>query len=189
LGIVPIGAPYPGMNYLVVDENLNEVEPGREGELLMNGPQMSLGYWGDSEKTRGAFVVPPGHRDVYYRTGDRVRRPVGQQPLCHLGRMDWQVKIRGHRVELGEIEETVRQVSGRDGVVAIGWPATASGYDGVEVFIEGSPQDVEPLRTSVAARLPDYMMPRRFRFMARLPRNVNAKLDRQAMARMLGDAR
>ncbi len=189
LGIVPIGAPYPGMNYLVVDENLNEVEPGREGELLLNGPQMSLGYWGDGEKTGNAFVVPRSRRDVYYRTGDRVRRPVGQQPLCHLGRIDWQLKIRGHRVELGEIEETVRQASGRDGVVAIGWPATASGYDGVEVFIEGSPQDADRLRTSVATRLPDYMVPRRFHFMARLPRNVNAKFDRQAMASMLGDAR
>jgi amino acid adenylation domain-containing protein len=186
-GIVPIGYPYPGMNYLVVDERLNEVGPGKEGELLMNGPQMSLGYWQDIEKTRSAFVVPPGHRDAYYRTGDRVRRPVGQQPLCHLGRMDWQVKIRGHRVEMGEVEEMVRQASGRDGVVAIGWPTTESGYGGIEVFIEGNAQDVDPLRASIAARLPDYMVPRRFHFMGRLPRNVNAKFDRQAMASMLGE--
>jgi acyl-coenzyme A synthetase/AMP-(fatty) acid ligase len=148
---------------------------------------MSLGYWRDSEKTGRLFVVPPNHGEIYYRTGDRVRRPIGEQPLCHLGRMDWQVKVRGHRVEMGEVEETVRQASGRDGVVAIGWPATESGYDGIEVFIEGSAVDIDSLRAGIAARLPDYMVPRRFHLMARLPRNVNAKFDRQAMTRMLGD--
>jgi len=187
VGIVPIGYPYPGMSYLVVDESLHEVEPSQEGELLMRGPQMSLGYWRDSEKTGRMFVIPPNHGEIYYRTGDRVRRPIGQQPLCHLGRMDWQVKVRGHRVEMGEVEETVRQASGRDGVVAIGWPATESGYDGIEVFIEGSAVDIDSLRAGIAARLPDYMVPRRFHLMARLPRNVNAKFDRQAMTRMLGD--
>jgi amino acid adenylation domain-containing protein len=187
LGIVPIGYPFPGMNYLVVDETLNEVEPNREGELLMKGPQMSLGYWQDTEKTRSTFVIPPGHTDIYYRTGDRVRRPVGQQPLRHLGRMDWQVKIRGHRVEMGEVEEIVRQASGRDSVVAVGRPRTESGCAGVEVFIEGGTQDVGALRAIIASRLPDYMVPRRFHFLPRLPRNANAKLDRGAMLSMLGD--
>jgi amino acid adenylation domain-containing protein len=187
MGIVPIGYPFPGMNYLVVDESLNEVEPNQEGELLMNGPQMSLGYWQNVEKTRSAFVIPPGHTEVYYRTGDRVRRPVGQQPLQHLGRMDWQVKIRGYRVEMGEVEEIVRQASGRDSVVAVGHPTTESGCAGVEVFIEGSTQDVSALRAIIASRLPDYMVPRRFHFLPRLPRNVNAKLDRGAMLSMLGD--
>ena len=80
----------------------------------MNGPQMSLGYWKDSEKTAAAFVVPPGKKDIYYRTGDRVRRPLGNGPLTHLGRIDFQVKILGHRVELGEIEAAVRKACGLD---------------------------------------------------------------------------
>src|SRR6266699_2208541 len=75
LGIVPIGYPFPGMNVLVVDDTLTEVSPGQKGELLMNGPQMSLGYWKDSEKTKAAFVVPPGRTESFYRTGDCVRRP------------------------------------------------------------------------------------------------------------------
>jgi amino acid adenylation domain-containing protein len=188
LGIVPIGFPHRGMNVLVADKGLNEVNPAAEGELLMNGPQMSLGYWRDSERTSSAFVVPPGRKDIFYRTGDRVRRPAGDGPLTHLGRIDSQVKILGHRVELGEVEAVVRQTSGRDGVVAIGWPATLSGYGGVEVFIEGQSVDVSRLRSAVASRLPDYMVPRGWHVLSRLPRNVNGKLDRKALLAFLGDS-
>jgi len=124
LGIVPIGYPCPRMKVMVANDNLQEVSPGAEGELLMAGPQTSLGYWKDPAKTAAAFVTPPGQSEVYYRTGDRVRRPMGEGPLVHLGRVDFQMKILGHRVELGEIEVVVREAGGLDGVVAVGWPAT-----------------------------------------------------------------
>jgi amino acid adenylation domain-containing protein len=185
LGIVPIGYPYPGMNVLVADQHLNEVRPGEEGELLMNGPQMSLGYWNDPEKTAAAFVIPPGKTDTYYRTGDRVRRPVGSAPLTHLGRNDLQIKILSHRVELSEIEAIVRNASGLDGIVAAGWPPTASGYGGVEVFLEGPPSDPEVIRNAVASQLPEYMVPRRFHFLDHLPRNANGKFDRKAILKIL----
>ena len=168
-----------------MDENLREVAPGQEGELLMNGSQMSLGYWKDPEKTAAAFMVPPGKDQIYYRTGDRVRRPVGNQPLTHLGRIDSQVKIFGHRVELGEVEAKVRDASKMDGVVAIGWPKTDSGFGGVEVFIEGRQAGLEEIRKTVSADLPEYMVPRRFHFMERLPRNANNKYDRKAMQKLL----
>jgi amino acid adenylation domain-containing protein len=187
LDIVPIGYPYAGMKVLVVDENLKEVRPGQDGELLMNGPQMSLGYWKDPEKTKAAFVVPPGKNDVYYRTGDRVRRPIDKGPLTHLGRVDFQVKILGHRVELGEVEAAVRRACGLDVVLAVGWPVTASGFGGVEVFVEGPKTDIDQVRCTVAAELPDYMVPRRVHFVTKLPRNANGKLDRKAILKMLDD--
>jgi amino acid adenylation domain-containing protein len=184
MGIIPIGYPYPGMSYLVVDDQLNEVAPGEEGEMLMTGPQMSLGYWRDAKKTSEAFITPPGHTQIYYRTGDRVRRPYSSGPLIHLGRIDSQIKVLGHRVELGEIEATVRKHCGSDAVVALGWPRTSSGYGGVEVFVEGqAPGD--HLREDVRAELPDYMVPRRFHFRDRLPRNPNGKLDRKAISKLL----
>jgi len=189
MGIVPIGYPYPGMEVLVADEKLNEVPPGKEGELLMNGPQMSLGYWKDAEKTAAAFTVPPGKTEVYYRTGDRVRRPLGNEPLTHLGRIDFQVKVQGHRVELGEIEAVVRKISGFDGVVAVGWPVTSSGYGGIEVFVEGHASVNDRLRSAVANELPEYMVPRKFHFMSRLPRNVNDKFDRKAMLKLLQEGK
>jgi amino acid adenylation domain-containing protein len=185
-GIVPIGFPYPGMNYLVVDEELREVAPGDEGELLMNGPQMSLGYWRDSKKTADAFITPPGQTEVYYRTGDRVRRRRADGPLIHLGRIDSQIKVLGHRVELGEIEAVVRKHCGSDAVVAAGWPITSSGYGGVEVFIEGHELG-QQLRDAVRSDLPEYMAPRKFHFRDKLPRNSNGKLDRKAIAKSLDE--
>lgn len=153
----------------------------------MSGPQMSLGYWRDPERTAKAFVVTSGNNDVFYRTGDRVRRPVGDGPLTHLGRIDFQVKVLGHRVELGEVEAAVREATGLDGVVAVGWPATTSGFGGIETFIEGEIPDVEELRKSLASRLPDYMVPKRLHFMSTLPRNVNNKFDRNAMSKLLSE--
>jgi non-ribosomal peptide synthetase component F len=185
LDIVPIGYPHPGMKVLVVDDSLNEVAPGQQGELLMSGPQMSLGYWRDPEKTAAAFLIPPGRSEVYYRTGDRVRRPINDGPLTHLGRTDFQIKVLGHRVELGEVEAVVRKISGLDGVIAVGWPVTSSGCDGIEVFLEGEVKERDALRYAVAAALPEYMVPRRFHCMDKLPRNVNDKFDRQAMLKSL----
>jgi len=187
LDIVPIGYPHPAMKALVVNPNLNEVEPGERGELLMNGPQMSLGYWRDPDQTAAAFIIPPGKSEVYYRTGDCVRRPIEDHPLTHLGRTDFQVKILGHRVELGEIEAVVRKSLSLDGVIAVGWPVTSSGYGGIEVFIEGEVKDKDALRAIIASALPEYMVPRRFHYMDRLPRNANYKFDRKAMFKLLED--
>ena len=184
MGIAPIGYPYPGMSYLVVDETLHEVAPGEEGELLMSGPQMSLGYWKDARKTAEAFLTPPGHTQIYYRTGDRVRRPRAEGPLVHLGRIDSQIKVLGHRVELGEIEAVVRKHCGSDAVVAVGWPRTSSGFGGVEVFIERRGES-DQLRGLVQAELPEYMVPRKFHCKDKLPRNSNGKLDRKAISQSL----
>ena len=75
-GIVPIGRPFAGLEARVIDEQLREVEAGGDGELIMGGSQLALGYWQDTEKTAAAFVTLPESDKVFYRTGDRVRRPV-----------------------------------------------------------------------------------------------------------------
>jgi amino acid adenylation domain-containing protein len=184
-GVVPIGQPFPGMTALVVNEHLREVEPGGEGELLMTGKQLTLGYWGAPEITSAAYVVPPGEERVFYRTGDRVSRPAGNQPMLFRGRLDDQIKVLGMRVELGEVEAVVREESGLDAVVALGWPPTLSGADGVVVFIGDDEIDTDPLRARVAARLPEHMVPRQFRLLAELPLNANGKFDRRALREML----
>lgn len=185
MGIVPIGRPYPNMKTLIVDERLREVEEGNEGELLMTGPQMSLGYWKDPETTNQAFIVPPGKEETYYRTGDRVKKTGTDNLLIYMGRVDFQVKIHGHRVELGEIEAVVREETGLDGVVALGWPQTESGAGGVEVFIEGKCDNIERLRQKASRRLPDYMVPSKFHFMDKIPLNVNGKYDRKQLLDVL----
>lgn len=184
-GTVPIGEPFDGMEALIVDRNRGEVDPGCDGELVITGPQLSLGYWQDSEKTAEAFVVIPGRNKVYYRTGDRVRRPLPGKPIVYLGRLDNQIKILGHRVELSEIEHIVRCASGVDGVVAIGWPVTPSGADGIEVFLQGDGIDTKLLHEKIKSQLPQYMLPRNIRVLSHLPVNANSKYDRKALARIL----
>lgn len=181
-GVVPIGDPIGAMRTIVVNERLHEVEPGGEGELLVTGPQVTPGYWQDAERTAAAFVVPPGREEVHYRTGDRVRRPRRTgEPLVHLGRLDHQIKVLGHRVELGEIEAALREESGVDAAIAAGWPQTAAGAAGIVAFLGDAGVDVGVLREALSARLPDYMVPRRIELLDELPLNANGKFDRRAL--------
>ncbi len=184
-GCVPIGEPFPGMQARIVDEALQQVEAGRDGELLMAGPQLSLGYWQDPERTAAAFVVPPGCDAVFYRTGDRVRRPQPGAPLVYLGRMDHQTKIMGHRVELGEIEAAAREATGVDAVVALGWPQNAGGADGVELFVQAESLDTAEVLARLARRLPAYMVPRRIHLETMFPLNSNGKFDRKRLLEKL----
>jgi amino acid adenylation domain-containing protein len=186
-GLVPIGTPYPGLTTLVADEQFMEVEPGADGELLVTGPQVTAGYWRDPEKTAVAFMVPPGRQETHYRTGDRVRRPVGDAPLVYLGRVDNQVKIGGHRVELGEVEDSLRDASGLGEAIAVAWPRTAAGASGIVGFVVAPSIDVAATRAAMAKRLPDYMVPRQIVAMPTIPLNVNGKFDRNELIRMLDE--
>lgn len=188
-GIVPIGEPFPGMTALVVDERLREVAAGGSGELLMGGPQVARGYWRDPERTAAAFVTPPGRASRYYRTGDLVQRDGPGRPLHYLGRIDQQIKIRGNRVELGEIEAALRQAAGVDLAVAVGWPVTPAGADGIVAFVSGRDVDLDGVREAARHRLPSYMQPRSFRMLADMPLNPNGKVDRKALVALLGGGR
>ena len=168
-----------------MDEGLREVEEGDAGELVMTGPQMCLGYWQDEERTKRAFVSVPGREGkIYYRTGDRVRRR-SNEVLNYLGRLDNQIKILGYRVELGEVEAVVREMSGVAGVVALGWPLTERGADAIEVFLEIAAFDTKRLLEQLRSKLPPYMVPRNVRLKTPFPLNSNGKFDRGALLRML----
>jgi len=184
-GLVPIGEAFPGMTARVVNAELAEVAPGEVGELLMAGPQVTLGYWRDAEKTAAAFVVPPGSDAVHYRTGDLVRRPVGGAPLTFQGRADTQIKVRGYRIELGEVEAAIRAVAETDFAVALGWPKSDAGYDGIVGFVAGVSADPKSIKAAVARRLPPYMGVSRVHVLPEFPLNVNGKVDRNALGRML----
>jgi amino acid adenylation domain-containing protein len=204
-GVVPIGEPYPGMRAIVVDEALRALPRGEAGELLLAGPQVTPGYWQDPERTAAAFVVPPEERDTFYRTGDRVRWPA-DGPLLYLGRVDNQVKIQGYRVELGEIEAALREVAQADVAIALGWPLSTSGADGVVGFVptpaalmssDGAPsEDNAGARQALSAelvaaaktRLPSYMQPARVLLVDELPLNANGKVDRKALRALLDAA-
>jgi acyl-CoA synthetase (AMP-forming)/AMP-acid ligase II len=167
-----------GCRTLVAGDDLREVAPGEDGELLVAGPQVTAGYLDDPERTAESFVTPPGRGDVHYRTGDRVRNGA---PLIYLGRVDDQIKVLGHRVELGEVEAALRSAASVDEAVALGWPRTPSGAGGIVAFLPDPHADSDALRRALADELPDYMVPRRFELREELPLNASGKLDRMAL--------
>jgi amino acid adenylation domain-containing protein len=184
-GVVPIGTPTVGMRAMVVDDDLNEVGPGEVGELLMTGPQRTQGYWQDPAATDRAHVRLPAGERIYYRTGDRVRRPVGDGALTYVGRVDHQIKVFGHRVELGEVEAALRQEPGVHAAVAVGWPNTGAGPGGVAAFVTGSGLDPAALRGSLRLKLQAPAVPQTIRVLAEFPHNASGKVDRQALVEML----
>jgi acyl-coenzyme A synthetase/AMP-(fatty) acid ligase len=122
-----------------------------------------------------------------YLTGDRVVEPATGAPLEYLGRTDSQVKILGHRVELGEVEAVLREESGGH-AVAVGWPRTPSGAAGIVAFVADPSLDPVSLRHALERRLPDYMVPHELRLVGELPLNANGKHDRNALIASLESA-
>lgn len=182
---LPIGRAVPGFRLHVVDAALRPVPAGEPGELLVGGPGLARGYLGDPALTAARFVPdpfggPPGER--LYRTGDQVvRHPDG---LLHfLGRLDRQVKIRGQRVEIGEVEAALR------GHPAVGHAAVdaAAGPAGIELtaYVTPADVDVDELRAHCARQLTAAMVPARIVRLPRLPLTPSAKID---LARLRGSA-
>jgi amino acid adenylation domain-containing protein len=174
---VPIGRPYPGLHTLVVDEELTPVPDGETGELCVAGPQTTPGYWQAPSITAQRWFAHRGR--TYYRTGDLVRLRNGEY-VC-LGRNDQQVKVGGHRVELGEIEAVLRR-AGAVEAVAVLWPDT----DTVGAVVTGA-VDPAALTAACDAALPAYMVPRSVHVVGELPVNGNGKIDRRAVLRRLDE--
>jgi hypothetical protein len=161
---------------VVVDEALQPVPPGIAGEILVCGAGLALGYLNDPELTRTRFVRFDGR--LAYRTGD-LGRLLPDGALEYLGRLDRQLKIRGFRVEPGEVEAPLNQhplvhrsvaYAERVGDTLALWAAVeASGVDGRE------------LRSWLAGRLPDYLVPDRIAVVDQFPMTANGKLDQAAL--------
>jgi acyl-coenzyme A synthetase/AMP-(fatty) acid ligase/acyl carrier protein len=170
---VPIGRPLPNVTAQVYDPRGHLVPVGIPGELWLGGSGVARGYLGRDELTQERFVDRAGAR--LYRTGDRVRRlPSGD--LEFLGRIDSQVKVRGHRVELGEVETVLSaHPAVRQAVVAL-YDARLVGY-----VVLGGEADDASLTAHAALILPDYMVPAVWVRLNALPLNANGKVDRRVL--------
>ena len=189
-GIVPIGRPYEGLAAMVVDENLQPVAEGEIGELCVNGPQTTPGYWRAPEITAEKYVQLPvsrHHTRRFYRTGDLVAKlPEGE--YVFMGRADNQIKVLGHRVELGEIEAVLRAYPGVEHAVALGWPAVGTTADGIVAFVSGNVDSIDELLARAKAALPPYIVPRQIFTISEMPLNANGKIDRRALKERLATA-
>ncbi|GAA4956883.1 amino acid adenylation domain-containing protein [Actinoplanes utahensis] len=186
-GVLPIGLPYPGLEYAVLDET---GQPAADGELCVRGVQRFDGYL-DPAANEGRFhpvsgpAGDPVPRDHWYRTGDRVTTREGV--LHFLGRTDHQVKINGYRIELGEIEAALRSSTGVTDAVVVAVPEAG---DTLVLYAVCVAPDREPaeLRAELVRDLPGYMVPRRVLTVGQLPANSNGKVDRRAVTDLVRGA-
>ena len=184
-GSMPIGRPIANTTIAILDEALEPVPIGVAGEIYIGGDGVALGYWGRADLTAERFVPDPeARRDgaKRYRTGDAARyRSDGT--IEYLGRLDGQVKVRGHRIELGEIEAALRlHASVADAAVALSSPRPDD-QRLVAYVVARDSRGVAPaeLRAHLLARLPEYMVPGIYSALEALPRTPNGKLDRKAL--------
>ena len=182
---VPIGRPLPGTQLYVLDAQLRPVAPGLPGELYVGGAGVTRGYLGRPGLTAARYVPDPfggqpGAR--LYATGDRVRRDA-QGALVFLGRLDHQVKVRGYRVEFGEVEAALRLHPAVREVVAQA-PVGEGGSRELVVWLTlRQPIDADALRSWLAARLPAWMVPAQLVVQDQLPLTREGKVDRAALRR------
>ncbi|MFD3744470.1 amino acid adenylation domain-containing protein [Nocardia sp. NPDC058633] len=180
--IPTIGTANGGMVGYVLDSRLRPVPQGIVGELYLSGVQLARGYLGKPAITADRFVADPTRPGTrMYRTGDLVRRLPGGR-FGYLGRADAQVKVRGYRIEVGEIETALRRSADIDtAAVTVVRRAGGASLVGFVVGKAGRAVIVSRVRTDLAQRLPAYMIPARIVVLDQLPVNVNGKLDSHAL--------
>jgi acyl-CoA synthetase (AMP-forming)/AMP-acid ligase II len=183
---MPIGELFPHLDYALLDEEFRSCE---DGELCVRGPQRFPGYL-DSADNAGRFLSFDGEQGAvydgtepltpahWYRTGDRVRRESGE--LVHLGRIDDQIKVRGNRVELGEIESALRRHPLIAEVVVVPLTAGDGEVDLHAVYAGDLVDEDEFVR--LLEDLPVYMRPRGYHHRDSIPLAANGKVDRKGLA-------
>ncbi len=184
-----IGRSCPNCEVFALDETGRIAGPGAEGELLVAGATVMQGYWNDPGRTALSLVphpsAPHGGR-VSYRTGDLVR-VAADGSFLFLGRRDHQVKVRGFRVELGEIESVLAADASVAEAVVVALPHAEHGAELVAAVIlaPGATGDGRALRRACAARVPPYMVPEHVVVRADFPRTSSGKIDRMRLTEEL----
>ena len=177
---VAIGQPFNGQSAALLAEDGSFAAPGEIGELIVSGDQLARGYLNAPDQTAAAFIelgTPPVR---WYRTGDLARYD-DDDGFVYLGRLDNQIKLRGHRIELGEIEAVLRDASGSALVAAIAWPVEGQEVGGITAFVAGTSATAEDLRTACEERLLAAAVPSTIHIRDTLPVNASGKTDRIAL--------
>ncbi|MDQ3406405.1 MAG: amino acid adenylation domain-containing protein, partial [Actinomycetota bacterium] len=173
-GVVPIGRPVLNKRVYVLDGRLRPVPIGVVGEVYLGGVGLAQGYAGRPDLTVERFLADPFTGERMYRTGDLARWTV-EGVLEFAGRVDDQVKVRGFRVEPGEVAALLQQHESVAHAAVIGWESTLVAY------VVGTGVDGHALRAWMAERAPDHMVPSAIVSLDRLPFTANGKLDRKAL--------
>ncbi len=184
---IPYGRPMSGQTFHVLDGGLAPRPVWVPGQLFIGGVGLARAYWGDPEKTAASFITHPRTGERLYRTGDLGRYLPGGD-IEFLGREDSQVKVRGYRVELGEIETALCRHPGVREAVVAAFAGERPGDKRLAAYVVPAAAGpapeapaVDELRAFLKRSLPDYMIPASFLFLPALPLTANGKVDRQAL--------
>jgi amino acid adenylation domain-containing protein len=183
---VPIGRPIVNTQTYLLDAELKPVHAGEDGELFIGGDGVARGYWKRPELITEKFLeVPLVSSQRIYRTGDLARLSQDGN-LEFLGRVDFQIKLRGHRIEPGEIEALLEQSPGvRQAVIVV--REDREGDQRLVAYLVADseePQTNDALRNTLGTKLPEAMLPSAFVFLPELPLTANGKIDRNALLRL-----
>ncbi|MEC1437019.1 non-ribosomal peptide synthetase [Bacillus spizizenii] len=178
---VPIGTPAANMSIYVLDASTNLVPIGVPGEMYISGAGVARGYWNRPGLTAEKFVHNPfAPGTIMYKTGDLAKR-LRDGNLIYLGRIDEQVKIRGHRIELGEVEAAMHKVEAVQKAVVI----AREEEDGLQqlcaYYVSNKPITIAEIREQLSQELPDYMIPSHYVQLEQLPLTSNGKINRKAL--------
>ncbi len=186
-GVLTIGKDMINTSTIIVDDDNNELEIGEQGELCLSGVQLTPGYWQNEEKNKETFFYKNhnGKKTRFYKTGDLCCADKDGDVL-YLGRIDFQAKIQGFRVELSEIEFHAKSALNKLNVVALAFTNSISNTE-VGLVIESKPIDTKQLLENLNEKLPKYMIPTQIKFIEGFPLNTNGKTDRKKLTELFTD--
>ncbi|MHB8580333.1 MAG: AMP-binding protein [Ignavibacteriaceae bacterium] len=183
-GSVCIGKAMDNMELAIFDENNSLLRQGEKGELCLAGKQLTPGYINNELKNKEVFFVASsdGIQKRYYRTGDLAFVDENGD-FMYSGRIDFQIKIQGFRVELGEIEHHVRQFTKLNNVAAVAFEKN-TGVVQIHLFLENYAGEINDIRVHLKSKVPIYMIPAEISSITSFPLNVNGKVDRKALLKI-----
>ncbi len=183
-GVLTIGKDMQNTTTIIVDEENNEVNIGESGELCLSGEQLTPGYWKNEEKNKEVFFYKEynGKKVRFYRTGDLCNVDKDGD-ILYLGRVDFQAKIQGFRVELSEIEFHVKAVLDKINVVAIAFNNKIQNTE-IGLVLESAVFETKQLVDDLKSKLPQYMIPTQIKFVDSFPLNTNGKTDRKELKKL-----
>jgi amino acid adenylation domain-containing protein len=184
-GVLSIGQVIKGTFSIIIDEDNNPLSNGEIGQLCLGGSQLTPGYWNNEDKNKESFfyINYGGEIHRFYKTGDRCICDE-QGDLLYLGRIDFQTKIQGFRVELSEIEYHAKAFLAKKNIVAIAF-TDFIGNTEVGLAIESIEFKIDSLVDYLKLKLPVYMIPKSIIFLNEFPLNVNGKTDRKELEKLL----
>ena len=181
--LISVGGPIANMQYYIVDENLNLLPPDTVGEIAIGGVGVGKGYLGRPELTAEKFIpniFSNKKDDIMYLSGDIGKLLPSNEVVC-LGRIDHQVKVRGHRIEIGEIEQALMSIASIKSAIVLAKTDILVAFITVNSEIADEIEQIRFWRNELASQLPAFMLPHEFHILEKMPTTLNDKIDRTAL--------